>query len=345
MVDRENAVWAIRLFLGREPVSEAEIEFHRGHPDLAAMRRAFSLTNEFQGFMRSYSVSEPYRAPLFLLDPPAAHNVPTRFGPPSLAQPTSQLCTQRQVVEPAYSRWCQALDILPNIHRKHWEYAYVVAVMDAAGVLLPGRRALAFGVGTDHTPSYLASRGMLVVATDAPPGAIVGHGWETTNQHADNLDQLFYSNLVSKEEFNRLVTYRQADMNAIPDDLRDFDVCWSSCCFEHLGSLRQGLDFVVNTLDTLRPGGISVHTTEFNISSNEDTLEVPTLSIFRKRDIEGLMSRLVDAGHAVWPLNLHPGTEKIDEHVDLPPYAEPHLKLQLQDYTCTSLGIVVRKRS
>jgi hypothetical protein len=290
--------------------------------------------------------AEPYRAPLFLLDPPAAPNVPTRFSPPSLARPVSQLCTQAQVVEPAYGYWCSSLHIDPAIvHRKYWEYAYTVAAMDAAGVLLSGCKALVFGVGTEHTPSYLASRGLTVVATDAPPEAIEGHGWESTKQHAHELLQLHYPDLVSREAFERLVSYRAVDMNNVPNDLRDFDVCWSSCAFEHLGSLKKGLDFVVNSMETLKPGGIAIHTTEFNLSSNEDTIEMPNLSIYRKRDIEGLISRLAGAGHDVWPLNLHPGSGKLDEHIDLPPYAAPQLKLQIEQYVCTSLGIVVRKRA
>jgi 2-polyprenyl-3-methyl-5-hydroxy-6-metoxy-1,4-benzoquinol methylase len=345
MMSREASTWAIRFFLGREPSGDDEIEFHRQHSDLTAMRKAFLLTTEFQQFIRETRGDEPYRAPLFLLDPPAAPNVPTRFSPPSLAQPVSQLCTHAQVAEPAYEHWCRALDLTPVAHRKRWEYAYIVAVMDAAGVLLPGCRALAFGVGAEHTPSYLASRGLEVVATDAPLDAIQGHGWESTNQHAQELSQIYYPNIVSRDVFERLVSYRTVDMNNIPNDLRDFDVCWSSCCFEHLGSLKKGLDFVVNSLETLKPGGVAIHTTEFNLSSNDDTFEAPTLSIYRKRDIEGLLSRLVDAGHEVWPLSLHPGSGKVDEHIDLPPYAFPHLKIQLHQYICTSLGIVVRKRT
>lgn len=344
MMSREAATWAIRFFLGREPVSKDEIEFHRQHSNLGSMRQAFSLTTEFQGFMRSIREDKSYRVPLFLLDPPTAPNVPIRFSPPTLAQPVSQLCTQGQILEPAYAYWCSALDIVPHAHRKHWEFAYIVAAMDAAGVLLPGCRALAFGVGTEHTPSYLASRGLTVVATDAPPDAIEGHGWESTNQHAHELSQVYYSKIVSQDLFNKFVSYRAVNMNNIPNDLRNFDVCWSSCCFEHLGSLKKGLDFVVNSLDTLKPGGIAIHTTEFNLSSNDDTLESPLLSIYRKCDIEGLLSRLVHAGHEVWPLNLHPGSGKVDEHIDLPPYALPHLKLEIGKYVCTSLGLIIRKR-
>lgn len=97
------------------------------------------------------------------------------------------------------------------------------------------------------------------------------------------------------------------------------------------------------SLKTLRPGGLAVHTTEFNLSSNDATFEHPTLSLFRKRDIEDLYARLIAAGHKVWPLNLHPGTGPADAHIDLPPYGTPHLKLEVASYVTTSIGLVVEK--
>ena len=88
-----------------------------------------------------------------------------------------------------------------------------------------------------------------------------------------------------------------------------------------------------------------MHTTEFNLSSNDETFEAPTLSIYRKRDIELLASRLVDAGHEVLPLNFHPGTAPMDEYIDLPPYEKHPVRLQVAQYVTTSIGLAVRKSS
>ena len=49
-------------------------------------------------------------------------------------------------------------------------------------------------------------------------------------------------------------------MNAVPDIGR-FDLIWSCCALEHLGSPEAGLKFVRHTLGLLEPGGVSVHTT------------------------------------------------------------------------------------
>ena len=51
-VSRDAALWAIRLFLGREPLDDAELEFHRGNADLESVRRAFAQTREFERFLR-----------------------------------------------------------------------------------------------------------------------------------------------------------------------------------------------------------------------------------------------------------------------------------------------------
>ena len=341
-LSRETILWAFRMFIGREPADEAEIAFHQQNADLDTLRRSFATTQEFTDFQRR-AKPEAYCAPLFLLQPPADKAIPWRFQPPQLTAPVSQLCTQDQFEEPIFAQLCAMLDIIPNPHRKIWEFCYVVAVMQAAGLLRPGIRALGFGVGQEQIPALLARAGATVVATDAPDTVVHGQGWSSTGQHAAELKALDYPSILPFEELQKRVVFRPVDMNAIPDDLRDFDVCWSSCAFEHLGSIALGLRFFERSLETLKPGGIAVHTTEFNLSSNTETFDTAGLCLFRKQDLEAMLGRLAAAGHEVWPLNLHPGSAALDAHVDLPPYAMPHLKLALGRYVTTSIGLAVRK--
>ena len=130
-------------------------------------------------------------------------------------------------------------------------------------------------------------------------------------------------------------------MNALPDDLPRVDFVWSACALEHLGSLRHGLDFIVHSMRYLRPGGIALHTTELNLSSNDETLESPELSLYRWRDIEELEYRLNRDGHRLLPVNRHPGSKELDHYVDLPPYTRRHVKLRVDRYTITSLGLAI----
>jgi len=236
---------------------------------------------------------------------------------PTLANPTSQLCTQSQLEEVCYGWLCQQLGIEPLMNRKHWEFCYIISVITKA-CLLEGR-ALGFGVGKEPIPAFLRSCGVEVVATDAPPE--IGIQW------SKNYDD----------------TVRHVDMNHIPDDLTDFDVCWSACALEHIGSLEHGKRFVLNAMNTLKPGGIAVHTTEYNLSSNTNTVNAHNLCLYRRWDIEDLISRLMLAGHTVWPLNYDSGSGELDKYIDLPPYAPNHLKLRVDKYDVTSIGLVVQK--
>jgi hypothetical protein len=109
-------------------------------------------------------------------------------------------------------------------------------------------------------------------------------------------------------------------MTAIDAELTGFDFTWSCCCFEHLGSLEAGVQFLINSVEnTLKPGGVAVHTTEFNLSSNGDTIVSGPTILYRRRDMEALVSRLEDLGNEVQPFVVAPDSHFLDFHVDLPP--------------------------
>lgn len=263
---------------------------------------------------------------------------------PTLADPTSQLCTQAQFGEEAYRLWCGEIKEPVRLHRKQWEFVYLLQALSRYQLLRPGMKGVGFGCGKEPLAAVMAKHGCEIVATDLDASAASGKGWIETSQHSSQLDDLNERGICDPALFARQVRFRAEDMNRISPDLTGFDFVWSSCAFEHLGSIQHGLAFVVNAMNCLKPGGIAVHTTEFNLSSNFTTLESPDLVIFRKHDIEHLVRLLEKAGHQVSPLNLNPGAGELDRHVDLPPYkAEPHLRLQLSRYVTTSIGLIVRR--
>jgi hypothetical protein len=105
-------------------------------------------------------------------------------------------------------------------------------------------------------------------------------------------------------------------------------------------------------MECLKPGGVAVHTTEFNLSSNDETGSKGSCVIYRLRDIEDICYRLTAQGHQVAPIDLDPGSEELDLFVDPPPYyqsaKEPygrikHLRLSLFGYVSTSIGLIIRK--
>lgn len=254
-------------------------------------------------------------------------------------------CNAGDLFHPEFSSICKRINKEPVFHRKLWEWAYIVFHLEKMGVLTEGARGLCFGVGKETLPSYFAKRGATIVATDAPSELGETAGWLQTGEYADSLEALFYPEIIDHSQFEERVSFQTLDMNDIPSNIHGFNFCWSSCCFEHLGSIEKGIEFVINSIEkTLITGGVAVHTTEFNLSSNTKTVENGDTSIYRKRDIEELISRLRQRGHMVEDLKIAPDSFFLDNYVDVPPYTHnPHLKLELLGYVVTSVGIVVRK--
>ena len=271
--------------------------------------------------------------------PPSATDDP----PPSLEAPVSQGCTQVQFDTDIYRAWCAEIREAPRYHRKQWEFCYILQVLAKAGKLAPGQRGLGFGVGVEPLTAVFAARSCEVVATDLGTEEARRLGWIDTQQHAAELAALNDRGICPAEVFAAHASFRTVDMNAIPGDLDGFDFTWSACSLEHLGSIRQGLAFIENSLRPLRPGGIAVHTTEYNCSSNRLTLDHGSTVIFRRRDIAALAERLRAAGHRI-ELNFNLGEQPLDTHIDVAPYsADRHLKLRIAEYVTTSFGISITK--
>jgi hypothetical protein len=256
----------------------------------------------------------------------------------------STLCRAEHFLLPLFRFWCAELHLHPAMHRKLWEMVFICQTLQDAGLLEPGRRGLGFGVGHEPLSTYWAKRGLEVVATDQDAARAEATGWAETNQLASGAEHLFYEGITDRETFARRVRFRTVDMNRIPEDLQGFDFCWSACALEHVGSIDLGLRFIERSLDTLQPGGIALHTTEFNLSSDEETLEEGGTVLFRKQDIRLLGRLLKMRGHRLLPLSLYGGATEVDAYVDLPPYQQdPHLRLQIEKYASTSIGLAIVK--
>lgn len=265
--------------------------------------------------------------------------VPTFLGAPTLAHLVSQACTASQFVEPDYARLADEICQAPRLHRKQWEYIYILRALEQLGLMQPHKTGLGFGCGKEPLAVVMAKHGLHVTVTDIPP-------FDTSDSHwgSRSAMDLFYGGVCSEEVYMRQVSFRNVDMNAIPDDLGQYDFVWSCCALEHLGSLKAGVDFILNSAKCLKPGGYGIHTTEFNTSSDTDTFESEGLSLYRRRDFLDLQDKLVEHGCSLLPLNLYTGNMPEDKYVDLPPYEQRiHLKLQVESFDITSIGLVLQK--
>lgn len=256
----------------------------------------------------------------------------------------SQLCKEADFSAPWFAHACGKLKEGMRYHRKLWEWCYIYEALRERGKLMPFKRGLGFGVGKEPLAAAFASHGAEIVATDLDVERAKAQGWVDTNQHALSLTDLNERGLCDPHQFAHLVKYETADMNRISESYTgQFDFTWSSCSFEHLGSIEHGKRFIVNQMKCLRPGGVAVHTTEFNLTSNEATLEAPVLVIFRRRDIEEMVAELSKEGYRI-KIDYTAGTGQFESYVDLPPYTNPvHLRLMLGQFVSTSIGLIIEK--
>jgi len=263
---------------------------------------------------------------------------------------TSQLCNQYFWNFPFYQYWCEQLKEKPKMHRKQWEWVYVAQVLFENGFLKQGSKGLCFAAGQEPLPALFTSLGCKITATDLDINTETAKIWSAGGLNTENdIKNLNKNGICPEDLFEKNAQFRSVDMNNIPDDLTDFDFNWSCCAFEHLGGIRQGLDFLANSLKTLRGGGIAVHTSEFNLTSDEEIYETENLCIFRKKDYEEIANKLRQMGHYVYPLDFRRGNELLDNFVDIPPYQSYnntnfHLRLKLSHFVSTSFGIIVKKR-
>lgn len=264
-----------------------------------------------------------------------------RIQEPTLETVTSQICTSGQFAEPTYDRLCREIGQDRLFHRKQWEYIYILRTLEQFCVLRPGCTGLGFGCGKEPLAAVMAKRGANVICTDIAPIEKGDAYWGSTN-----VRDYFYEGICSWEIFEKKVRFRHVDMNEIPDDLGFHDFIWSSCSLEHLGSLQHGINFTLNANKCLKTGGIAVHTTELNISSDVETFESAGLSLYRKNDIYKLKSLVENQGNIFLPLNFTLGSAPIDQYVDLPPFnRNKHLKLLIEEkYVTTSIGFIILKR-
>lgn len=268
----------------------------------------------------------------------------------------SKPSTQKDIESDWVSYWSEKLKVPVIYHRKLWELCYVLQALYEHDVLTPGRRTLGFGCGQEPIPSLLASMGIDVTVTDLDPEEARRKGWIATNQHTSSLEDAYKSNLVSRELFDKHVSLKYVDMNAITADVSGYDACWSICALEHLGSIAQGLDFIENSLSALKSGGIAVHTTEFNFMRDDVTIDNWVTVLLQKAHFREITDRLKQQGHWVAELDFDIGNGPMDRFIDLPPFAPDyheslyswsndnnHIKLMVDGFPSTCFGMIIRK--
>jgi SAM-dependent methyltransferase len=259
---------------------------------------------------------------------------------------TSCLCTEQRLRSPEFQTWCELLgEGRGHMHRKIWEFCFICEALAERGLLTSANQGLGFAVGEEPLSSLFASRGVDIVATDLATEEAQKIGWVDSGEHASGMAILNKRNLCDPELFNEHVKFQFCNMNYIPDTFDGkFDFVWSACALEHLGSIKLGQEFVYNSMKCLKPGGVALHTTEYNISSKTDTVDNEGTVIYRQCDIQEIIDTLIRQGHSV-EMDWDEGNGVADQFIDVAPYVHnPHLKLQIGKYVTTSIGLIIRKK-
>lgn len=96
-------------------------------------------------------------------------------------------------------------------------------------------------------------------------------------------------------------------------------------------------------MNCLKPGGVAIHTTEFNLTSNTQTYDSGPVTLYRQSDIDCMVQTLRAAGHSI-EIDYSIGNGDIESKIATINHPDiPFLRLLLGRYVTTSIGLIIQK--
>ena len=141
-----------------------------------------------------------------------------------------KMATQRDFTTPWYLNAMETIDIYEDgleegwqswdhhwLHRKLWEWAYLVHVVTTMDLCKPGKRGLVTAVGQEMIPQLFASMGCDITATDLPNDATAATPWAGSGQHSASAANLYSPGYkgISKEDFMKRVKFQPENINSL----------------------------------------------------------------------------------------------------------------------------------
>ena len=272
----------------------------------------------------------------------------------------SNLCNYEDFLTNDYEEFCNLIGEQKKIHRKQWEF-YVIykKLLEYLGDF-NCKKGLGFAVGQEVIVPLFLNLNADITASDLNPNDSDSLAWINSNQHISNgFDKYVDSGYIKKDILNKC-KFDFINMNNIPSKylMNEYNFIWSSCALEHLGSLQNGFNYIINSLKCLKKGGIAVHTTEYNFKSNDNTLETSGCVSYRKKDIEWLISEIEKLGYYIEPINFNRNDNIVNNYIDPFPYIgstsaiffdvnnydilKSHINLNIEGHCSTSIYIVIQ---
>jgi SAM-dependent methyltransferase len=229
-------------------------------------------------------------------------------------------------------------------HRKHWEYAHVVAGLEQLGAVRPDSWLLSVAGGHEEPAYELTNhvRWMFLVDIYGVGGFKGVEAQETVLTNPDTFATVPYNR-------NRLVVQY---MNAL--DLRfeeaTFDGVFCLSSLEHFGGFDGAAAGLREMHRVLKPGGIAAITTEC-IVNGQPALDLPGLMLFTPSLI-GNLTQAVHGLEPVEPVDFSISQESLGTAYPLERAMEdakrfhteyPHVVVELQGRYFTSVALFFRK--
>jgi SAM-dependent methyltransferase len=195
----------------------------------------------------------------------------------------SKVCDAADWFDPALLRIIrEELQEVPRFHRKQWEFAIILRVLESQGMLDGTHTGLSMGGGRERLLYAVARRVRRLVVTDlyAPEGSWV-------DARTADPDQFIRANKPFPVEDSKLQALRM-DMRQLDFGDESFDFCYSSCALEHIGAREDFLRHLSEAYRVLRRGGIYVLTTEFHFGP--EVIAHPGNFLFSAKYLEDLLA-------------------------------------------------------
>lgn len=228
---------------------------------------------------------------------------------------------------------------------KFWQNAVMAQILDEKGALKSKNTGIGFGVGQERLPALFARMGVNVTATDQDHRTDKAKHWQKY-ELATGTVSLNRLGICPQDKFEANVNYAPVDMNHIPKQhYGSYDFAWSNCALGHLGSIENGLNFIVNSAKCLKIGGTAVHTTEINTLSNDETVDNnPETVIFRPKDLYLLSKMLAKHGLVLEVPNFSFGDTEHDQRISIKPeFGNDYSKLQVGGHIITQIVLIIHK--
>jgi hypothetical protein len=202
---------------------------------------------------------------------------------PKLLEPVSQPCSRSQFDEPVYSEWTARMQEAPVCDYRQWRHVYILQVLRRYGLLEAGARAIGFGPDAGPVPAMLAQLGCQVTMAD--PDAVGLDAWRN-------------SALCPDPTFNANVAHVPLNRADLPPDAIDFDLLWSQPGPNDLTTVEETVDFILSSLNCLKPGGLAVHIVMYDPQPGDED-DGQGNPLVRRGDLDRLALTLIGHGHEI----------------------------------------------